>query len=92
MNYPIGIESSINPALFSIHVQKNCSIIIFSDVILEQENTNHIEYGEERIKFLITSHNHEMLNIEKYVEQDIDRFRGIMPQQDDMSLLLFIKK
>lgn len=72
-----------------ITLQKGDRLFIYTDGITEQVNGSGEEFGEERLKtFLRTLPANEQQITNVLIEQ-IDQFREGVPQQDDMSFLLF---
>ncbi|WP_169311851.1 SpoIIE family protein phosphatase [Gracilinema caldarium] len=89
LNLPIGIDLEIAPSLMGITLQKGDRLFIYTDGITEQVNGSGEEFGEERLKtFLRTLPANEQQITNVLIEQ-IDQFREGVPQQDDMSFLLF---
>lgn len=89
LNLPIGIEGAVSPSLMGLQLQRGDRLFVYTDGITEQVNGAGEEFGEERLKDLLLSLPGDgQLLIERFSEQ-IDMFREGVPQQDDMSFLLF---
>jgi serine phosphatase RsbU (regulator of sigma subunit) len=72
-----------------ISINENELIVIFSDGISEAMSENKKEYGEERLKKIITNNfNDTPENIIEQIISDVNNFVGKAPQFDDMTLLI----
>ena len=72
-----------------VSIKRNDLIVIFSDGISEAMNENEEEYGEERLKELISNHIEE--SPDKIIESilsDVSMFVDKASQWDDMTLMI----
>lgn len=89
LNLPIGVDESVSPALMGITLQKGDRLFIYTDGITEQVNRSGEEFGEDRLKSLLSSLSQEERPLNELLPESIDLFSEGVPQQDDMSFLLF---
>ncbi len=72
-----------------ISVKNNDVLVIYSDGISEAMNESEEEYGEERLRKLISNHIEE--SPDKIIENilsDVSKFVGKASQWDDMTLMI----
>ncbi|MEW6564300.1 MAG: PP2C family protein-serine/threonine phosphatase [Spirochaetota bacterium] len=89
LNLPIGIDVDIAPSLMGIPLQKGDRLFIYTDGITEQVNGAGEEFGEDRLKALLQTIPQDGKQLTELLAEEIDRFREGVPQQDDMSFILF---
>jgi len=89
LNLPIGVDESVSPALMGIALQKGDRLFIYTDGITEQVNRSGEEFGEDRLKSLLSCLSQEQRPLNELLPEIIDLFSEGVPQQDDMSFLLF---
>lgn len=89
LNLPIGVDVDIVPSLMGIPLQKGDRLLVYTDGITEQVNRSGEEFGEKRLKQLIQTLPRDGNLWSELLPNEIDRFREGVPQQDDMSFLLF---
>jgi len=89
LNLPIGVDESVSPALMGIALQKGDRLFIYTDGITEQVNRSGEEFGEDRLKSLLSCLSQEQRPLIELLPEFIDLFSEAVPQQDDMSFLLF---
>jgi sigma-B regulation protein RsbU (phosphoserine phosphatase) len=89
LNLPIGIDLEISPSLMGITLQRDDRLFIYTDGITEQVNGSGEEFGEERLKAFLRTLPAAEQQITSLLLEQIDQFRDGVPQQDDMSFLLF---
>jgi serine phosphatase RsbU (regulator of sigma subunit) len=89
LNLPVGIEYDIDPSLIAIRLKRDDALFVYSDGIVEQENSEGLEYGEERLGRFLLENQKRGGQLKFSLPVDIDKYRGSVPQQDDMSFLLF---
>lgn len=88
LNLPIGVESVIAPAVDTYRLREGDSLIVYSDGISEQENSAGEEFGELRLSRAVEQALINGKRLQEAVPAAVDEFRGIAPQQDDMSCVL----
>lgn len=92
LNLPIGIEEAVAPSLMGIPLEDGDRLFVYTDGITEQVNREGEEFGEERLKALLGSLLKDGALLSEHLPATIDAFREGVPQQDDMSFLLFSYK
>lgn len=88
-NLPIGIETDMKPYIVSFHVHKNDTLLLYTDGISEQHDELGNEFGEEKLMRLIHEHSHSIESLRESIISAIELHKKDVPQQDDMSFLLF---
>ncbi len=93
-NLPIGIESTIEPAIQSVRLKEGDALFVYSDGTVEQENAEGVEFGERRLARVLLSPTRSPLDagLKEALPTAIDGFRAGTPQQDDMSFLLLVAR
>lgn len=85
----LGITKDIVYSSNKVNLEKNDLLFFYTDGVTESRNHNKEFYGEERLIRLIYS---ELENspeeISRSVYQDIEKFNGMEPQQDDMTVIV----
>jgi sigma-B regulation protein RsbU (phosphoserine phosphatase) len=89
VNFPIGVEVDINPAVYSLTVQEGDALLVYTDGIPEQDNPQGEEFGEDRLLKLVKKCIQEKKDLTEILPACIDDFRRNIPQHDDMTFLLF---
>ncbi|MFQ3546975.1 MAG: PP2C family protein-serine/threonine phosphatase, partial [Termitinemataceae bacterium] len=89
LNLPLGVELEITPVITGLQLQKGDSVFVYSDGITEQENSEGHEFGEKRLIKLVHELSGDYENIVNKVQGTFDEYRQGIPQQDDISFLLF---
>jgi sigma-B regulation protein RsbU (phosphoserine phosphatase) len=87
-NLPIGVDLELEPAIYAYRLASGDCLFLYSDGLIEQEDSRTAEFGERR---LISSATAALARGEKLRETlpaALDAHRGGTPQQDDMSFLL----
>ena len=86
---PLGILEVTPYAAGSVLLHSSDWLVIFTDGVVEAENVNREEYGEQRLLFVVHTGAHltpsEML---KNINADLDRFVAGAPQHDDVTCML----
>ncbi len=86
-NIPLGFKPDLEPVANGVTLQKNDILIVFTDGYQEQTNTENVEYNMlTRITGFIKKL--PFKQVIEAVEKDIDDFRGVQPQHDDMTMFL----
>lgn len=86
---PLGILQDAPYESGTVTLQRGDWLAIFTDGVVEAENTAEQEYGEER--FIAMLHSGVMLTpaaLLNSVMTDLDRFAGGAPQHDDVTCML----
>jgi phosphoserine phosphatase RsbU/P len=100
MNLPVGIEGEIDPAIQMVRLREGDSLFAYSDGIVEQENTEGVEFGDRALVRVLLSaglssdglpsegQSMRKGGLQVALPAAIDAYRAGTPQQDDMSFLL----
>jgi sigma-B regulation protein RsbU (phosphoserine phosphatase) len=69
--------------------EKESIILIASDGLKETRNENQVMYGEQRIRSVIRRYCTEAAaDIRDFLIQDLETFRGSVPLEDDITLVI----
>jgi sigma-B regulation protein RsbU (phosphoserine phosphatase) len=72
----------------TLQLQPNDLFFIYSDGVTELMNSGNQFYGEARLaKLLVENSNHNCSQIEKILLDELNEFRGKVPQYDDITIL-----
>jgi sigma-B regulation protein RsbU (phosphoserine phosphatase) len=89
---PIGIFPQSPYQVGTAKLEDGDWLVIFTDGIVEAENSNYDEYGEpELIRLIDRSAALTPAEMLRAMLTDLDRFVGNTPQHDDMTCLLLKK-
>ncbi len=86
---PLGILEDAVYDSGTVSLQSGDWLVIFTDGVIEAENSAQQEYGEDR--FMVMLHSGVALTpamLLRTIMTDLDRFTGDAPQHDDVTLLL----
>jgi sigma-B regulation protein RsbU (phosphoserine phosphatase) len=86
-NIPIGIEASVEPAIARWRLKAGDSLFVYSDGLLEQEDSGGEEYGEGRLASAVGACLASGGALRHFLPEALDAHRGKIPQQDDMSFI-----
>jgi phosphoserine phosphatase RsbU/P len=86
-NIPIGIESAVEPSIARWRLKAGDSLFVYSDGLLEQEDSDGREYGEERLAAAVGTCLATGGAPRQALPLALDAHRGKIPQQDDMSFI-----
>ena len=87
-NLPIGVEAELDPVIYPYRLEAGDELLVYSDGLVEQEDSQGREYGEHRLVDTAASAIAGGKSLREAIPEAIDRHRGPTPQQDDMSFLL----
>jgi sigma-B regulation protein RsbU (phosphoserine phosphatase) len=88
-NLPVGISSKYNPVSYSFTLKKDDLLVLYTDGIIDQTNSEGGRYGLERFQYFFIKHRGENLKIFKdIIYNDVHKFRSHQTQDDDMTMLL----
>ena len=86
---PLGIQETAPYESAAVTLQSGDWLVIFTDGVVEAENSRAEEYGETRLLTMLGANTavqpSVLLNI---IMLDLDRFVGNAPQHDDVTLML----
>ena len=86
---PLGILDNPPYASATVTLQPGDWVVMFSDGVVEAENAQHEEYGEDRLNYNVhlgATQSPSMLL--QRIMSDIDNFVGSAPQHDDVTCML----
>jgi hypothetical protein len=86
---PLGIQQNVPYESGTVRLQSGDWLVIFTDGVIEAENTRTEEYGELRLLAML--HANVMVAPQLLLNTfmlDLDRFVGDAPQHDDVTLML----
>jgi serine phosphatase RsbU (regulator of sigma subunit) len=87
-NLPIGVESELDPAIYPYRLEGGDSLLLYSDGLIEQEDSTAAEFGEHRLISTAAAAIGVGSRLRDALPAALDAHRGGTPQQDDMSFLL----
>ena len=88
-NLPLGIVENIEPVSVRLKLVPDDILLIVTDGVTEQCDTEKNEYGTDRCAEIIKDNRGESLEkIMAILKDDINRFRGDEQQYDDISFML----
>jgi sigma-B regulation protein RsbU (phosphoserine phosphatase) len=90
VNLPLGIDPAIKPALFRLRIQPGDSLFIYTDGIIEQDNPQGEEFGDDRLLKLVLQSRTGGKNLDALLVPALEEFRQNTPQRDDMTYLFFL--
>src|SRR5215472_3036911 len=86
---PLGILESAPYSAGSAVLQSGDWLVIFTDGVVEAENTRSEEYGEQRLLFVVhTGAELQPSQVLQSLVADVDRFVAGAPQHDDITCML----
>ncbi len=86
---PMGIVPDLDPRGSRFTLKPGDLLILMTDGFEEQKNPEGDEYGQKRFFRIIQKNAHrDLMDIRNNLYEDVERFRGNHPQQDDMTLIM----
>lgn len=90
-NLPIGVFADFNFTQQELLIDPGTTIFLFTDGLNEAENTEHAQFGDERIwdtaKALLAEGKHQPRSIIEAMTNQVHRFVGDAEQSDDLTML-----
>ena len=87
-NAPIGLWPGLEYEGEEMELQSNQRLLLYTDGLIEAENRQQEQYGEDRIIKLLTSLSASSCrDIVEALKADTDKFRDGTEQNDDLTLL-----
>ena len=85
-NLPLGIPSNdeFSEQTVSYKVNQGDKIYFYTDGITEARNFNGEQFGDERLEKSLSSHDQNRI---EYLLQDLEQFKGIGFQEDDITIV-----
>jgi phosphoserine phosphatase RsbU/P len=87
-NLPIGVDLELEPAIYAYSLRSEDCIFLYSDGLIEQENSRSAEFGDRSLIATATAALGRGERLRDVLPAALDAHRGGTPQQDDMSFLL----
>ncbi|HOP64229.1 MAG TPA: SpoIIE family protein phosphatase [Spirochaetota bacterium] len=88
-NLPLGIMQEIDPAAVSVKLEPGDILLMVTDGVTEQCDSEREEYGIERCaKIIAKNRNRNPEEIISLMKNDINEFRGNEQQYDDITFML----
>jgi sigma-B regulation protein RsbU (phosphoserine phosphatase) len=89
----LGIKDNYNYNHKTIKFKANDLLYLYTDGIVETENSNKEQYGTERLyKLILNNINKPCDNIKEIIVEDLNFFRENEPQKDDITMILIKKE
>ncbi len=86
---PVGIKKDIGINPNSVYLKKGDRLLVYSDGVSDQRNTQGEFLGDAYIKKIILNHYKEELNeIKERIFTHLDLYRGNLPQSDDITFII----
>jgi len=89
---PLGIIKDVSYEQETFDFEKNASITIFTDGVIEAKNSNSELYGIERLLKVIETQPVDPDKICKAVTRSVDKFTKTEGRSDDLTLLVVSRK
>ncbi len=86
---PLGILAGMSFGQETLHIGPGDTVILYTDGIIESMNARDELYGYERFEDLIRRSPAEPEALKSAIISDVNRFTGLSPQHDDMTLVCF---
>ncbi len=92
-NIPIGIMKNYKPYPITFKLKKEEILILLTDGIIEEENTQGIPFGIERFaKIILQNRNQGLVSLQSILLENVISYRGGLPQHDDITLVMLEKR
>lgn len=92
-NLPVGIELQIDPQFYKLKLEPGEVLLLVTDGLLEQDNSDGGEFQEARLGRLVSYPQNKPLDeIRKDILRDFHDHRGLVPLQDDVSFIVVRRK
>lgn len=86
---PMGISDNLDVAGSKIRLKENDTILMITDGISEQKNSEGREYGVDRMLSIIQNNIDESISaLKSLVFKDVKNFRKEQTQSDDMTMII----
>jgi sigma-B regulation protein RsbU (phosphoserine phosphatase) len=86
---PLGILPTLSFTGQSASLEAGDTIVLYTDGIIEAMNARDELYGYERLESLIAISPADPDAMKAAIVEDVNRFTGLSPQHDDMTLVCF---
>jgi sigma-B regulation protein RsbU (phosphoserine phosphatase) len=86
---PLGILASMTYGQQSTVLEPGDTVVLYTDGIVEAMNSREELYGYERLESLIAVGPADPGALKAAIVDDVNRFTGLSPQHDDMTMVCF---
>jgi sigma-B regulation protein RsbU (phosphoserine phosphatase) len=86
---PLGILAGMTFGEDASVVGRGDTVVLYTDGIVEAMNAREELYGFDRLEALIRKTSSDPLIMKNAIIDDVNRFTGLSPQHDDMTLVCF---
>ncbi len=86
---PLGILPGMEFGQDSLLLERGDTVVLYTDGIIEAMNEKDQLYGYERFEALIRKSPQDPEALKSAIINDVNRFTGLSPQHDDMTLVCF---
>jgi sigma-B regulation protein RsbU (phosphoserine phosphatase) len=86
---PLGILAGMQFGQETAALYPGDTVILYTDGIIEAMNAKEELYGFERFETLIRENTSDPDGLKSAIIEDVNRFTGLSPQHDDMTLVCF---
>ncbi len=83
---PLGIDADSSYSQFTVHLAPGDAILMYTDGVIDAENSQRERYGVERIRQVLTQPAESADELGQLLTGDVNRFVGDHPQADDICL------
>ena len=86
---PLGILPTLSFTQQTASLDPGDTVVLYTDGIIEAMNAREELYGYERFESLIEVSSASPEAMKAAIVEDVNRFTGLSPQHDDMTLVCF---
>ncbi len=86
---PLGMLAGMTFGQETSMLDRGDTVILYTDGIIEAMNAGETLYGYERFEALIRKSPNDPEAMKSAIIDDVNRFTGLSPQHDDMTLVCF---
>lgn len=86
---PLGILAGMKFGQETAALDPGDTVVLYTDGIIEAMNAKEELYGYERFEALVRKSNSDPDSLKTAIIDDVNRFTGLSPQHDDMTLVCF---
>ncbi len=86
---PLGILAGMKFGQDAANLDPGDTVVLYTDGIIEAMNAREELYGYERFEALVRRSSSDPDSLKSAIIDDVNRFTGLSPQHDDMTLVCF---
>jgi len=86
---PLGIMPGMQFGRETVTLERGDTAVLYTDGIIEAMNAREELYGFDRFEALLRRSPSEPDKLKSSIVDDVNRFTGLSPQHDDMTLVCF---